>query len=77
MQSNKNAHVGEASERLSLSVLNQLNLVPEHIESRSLYSSKQQEIEQGKLLMWIDMFPLSNGLPGPAIDISERKPKRL
>ncbi len=73
---NKNAHLGGAIERLCLQVLNQLNFVPEHIETRSLYSSKQQEIEQGKLLMWMDMFRLSDGIPGPAVDISERKPKR-
>ena len=32
---------------------------------------------QGKLEMWVDMFPMDMPAPGPSIDISPRKPVRL
>lgn len=31
---------------------------------------------QGRLEMWVDMFPMDMPAPGPAIDISPRKPKK-
>ncbi|XP_065364288.1 otoferlin-like [Calliphora vicina] len=50
-------------------------IVPEHIESRPLYNPDKPGIEQGKIEMWVDMFPMDMPLPGPAVDISPRKPK--
>lgn len=32
-------------------------------------------IEQGRLEMWVDMFPMDMPLPGPPLEISARKPK--
>ncbi|XP_043277265.1 otoferlin-like [Venturia canescens] len=64
-------------EHLALAVLNRwnTNLVPEHVESRPLYNPDKPGIEQGRLDMWVDMFPMDMPLPGPPIDISPRKPK--
>ncbi|XP_031628335.1 otoferlin isoform X2 [Contarinia nasturtii] len=70
-------------EHLALAVLHRWSeipnvgckIVPEHIESRPLYSPDKMGIEQGKLEMWVDMFPMDMPLPGPPVDISPRKPK--
>ncbi|UYV81940.1 FER1L6 [Cordylochernes scorpioides] len=50
-------------------------LVPEHVECRPLYHPDKPGIEQGKIEMWVDMFPMDMPLPSVMTDISPRKPK--
>ncbi|CAL7945462.1 unnamed protein product [Xylocopa violacea] len=76
-------HAKGIEEHLALAVLHQWHafprigcaLVPEHVETRPLYNPEKPGIEQGKLEMWVDMFPMDMPPPGPSIDISPRKPK--
>ncbi|KAM4529505.1 otoferlin isoform 7-T7 [Fundulus diaphanus] len=74
----------QTEEHLALIVLNHweeiprvgCRLVPEHVETRPLLNPDKPGIEQGRIEMWVDMFPMDVPAPGPAIDISPRKPKR-
>ncbi|XP_029352545.1 otoferlin isoform X3 [Echeneis naucrates] len=74
----------QTEEHLALTVLNHweeiprlgCKLVPEHVETRPLLNPDKPGIEQGRIEMWVDMFPMDMPAPGPAIDIAPRKPKR-
>ncbi|CAN2391648.1 FerI [Pristimantis euphronides] len=73
----------ESYEHLALKVLHSwkeipgvgCKLVPEHIETRALYHRDKPGMEQGRIQMWVDMFPTDLPLPGPPVDIAPRKPK--
>ncbi|XP_054547963.1 fer-1-like protein 6 isoform X2 [Talpa occidentalis] len=75
--------VVESYDHLALKVLHSweditevgCRLVPEHIETRPLYHKNKPGMEQGRLQMWVDMFPTDMPQPGPPVDISPRKPK--
>ncbi|KAM5317521.1 otoferlin isoform 2-T2 [Glossophaga mutica] len=51
-------------------------LVPEHVETRPLLNPDKPGIEQGRLELWVDMFPMDMPAPGTPLDISPRKPKK-
>ncbi|XP_040913171.1 fer-1-like protein 6 isoform X2 [Toxotes jaculatrix] len=73
----------ESYEHLSLKILHRwaeipvvgCKLVPEHIETRTLFNKARPGIDQGQVQMWVDMFPMDLPHPGPPVDISPRKPK--
>ncbi|XP_059716697.1 myoferlin-like [Haemorhous mexicanus] len=62
-------------ERLALHVLNLCELFPEHLETRGLQSRAQPGLEQGKVQMWVDIFPTSLGPPRPPVNIDPHKAK--
>ncbi|XP_035029738.2 fer-1-like protein 6 isoform X1 [Hippoglossus stenolepis] len=73
----------ESYEHLSLKILHRwaeipavgCKLVPEHIETRTLFHKARPGMDQGQVQMWVDMFPMDLPHPGPPVDISPRTPK--
>ncbi|KAI1711048.1 c2 domain-containing protein [Ditylenchus destructor] len=68
--------LGRPLQRIALHILNRMELVPEHIETRTLYREKEhQAMKCGNLEMFIDLFPRPLGTIPPPINIKPRRPK--
>ncbi|XP_034417851.1 fer-1-like protein 6 isoform X2 [Cyclopterus lumpus] len=73
----------ESYEHLSLKILHRwpeipavgCKLVPEHIETRTLFNKARPGMDQGQVQMWVDMFPMDSPQPAPSVVIAPRKPK--
>lgn len=71
------------TERLALSALRNFSkaqgigygLVPEHVETRSLYRDDRPGVEQGKLQMWLEIYDSTKSIP-EAIDITPQPARR-
>eukprot|EP01099_Mayorella_cantabrigiensis_P006888 TRINITY_DN5898_c0_g1_i1.p1 TRINITY_DN5898_c0_g1~~TRINITY_DN5898_c0_g1_i1.p1 ORF type:complete len:381 (+),score=89.62 TRINITY_DN5898_c0_g1_i1:342-1484(+) len=66
-----------SEQNAALRLLRSAGLVPEHVETRRLTTPTQPDIEQGKLQLWVDIFPRAVGDPGEVVNIAPRKPKKL
>ncbi|KNC25719.1 Gram-negative bacteria-binding protein 3, partial [Lucilia cuprina] len=72
----------DLQERLSLTVLRNFQhlpsfgykLVPQHVETRSLYRNECPGIEQGKIQLWIELYDGNLNIP-PPIDITPQPPQ--
>ncbi|KAM7542103.1 hypothetical protein Aperf_G00000009480 [Anoplocephala perfoliata] len=72
----------KSDEPLALAALNHWDevpggtmLVPEHVEVRRLLHPEKGVLEQGRLMMWVDMFDRDEERPPPPIDVTPRTPE--
>ncbi|XP_049885411.1 otoferlin-like [Pectinophora gossypiella] len=74
--------ISERKENICLSILHKwqtlpicgYQLVPEHVETRTLYHPDKPGLERGKIQMWVDIFPMdANTYIPPPSDITPRK----
>ena len=57
-------------------VPNGFRLVPEHVETRPIFLDDKPDLPQGRLQMWVDMYPKSEHASPPfPVDISPRRPE--
>ncbi|XP_076821667.1 myoferlin-like isoform X3 [Clavelina lepadiformis] len=67
---------GDPDERLALYILRTFPHVSEHVETRPLFSKLLPGIEQGRVHLWIDMFPKDYGDPGEPFNVTPRTPSK-
>ncbi|VDM32227.1 unnamed protein product [Hydatigera taeniaeformis] len=72
----------KSNEPLALAALNHWEevpggtvLVPEHVEVRRLLHPEKGSLEQGRLMMWVDIFDRDEDKPPPPIDVTPRTPE--
>ncbi|KAF2350904.1 C2 domain [Trinorchestia longiramus] len=69
--------LGSERECLALHVLHvAFPLVAEHVETRDLHHPARPGLSQGKLMLWVDLFPSGTPIP-PPVDITPRKPRKF
>ncbi|CAD6184820.1 unnamed protein product [Caenorhabditis auriculariae] len=73
---NRRNVMGSQLQTVALYVLHQMDLVPEHVETRVLQASMSGASQCGKLKLFVDLFPLSFGPVPPPLDISPRQPEK-
>ncbi|CAI4223111.1 unnamed protein product [Auanema sp. JU1783] len=71
---NRKKRLGSRLQNVALHVLNSMKLVPEHVETRTLYSLLSGNRACGRLRMFVDIFPMDYGPVPPPIDITPRRP---
>ncbi|XP_030019882.1 otoferlin isoform X2 [Manduca sexta] len=49
------------------------HLVPEHVETRSLFNPERSAVEQGKIQLWVDIYPLNATYIPPPVDVTPQK----
>ncbi|KAK5969626.1 hypothetical protein GCK32_016713, partial [Trichostrongylus colubriformis] len=74
-KANREKIVGRPLQQVALYVLSRMNLVPEHVETRTLYTEMGGNTPCGELRMFVDLFPLSYGPVPPPIVITPREPE--
>ncbi|VDO54255.1 unnamed protein product, partial [Onchocerca flexuosa] len=67
--------LGRPLQRIALYIL--IKALPEHVETRPLYSVINPDSECGKLEMFVDLFPHSLGSIPPPLNISPRRPYKF
>ncbi|VDN96156.1 unnamed protein product [Rodentolepis nana] len=72
----------KSNEPLALAALNHwseisggISLVPEHVEIRKLLHPEKGSLEQGRLMMWVDMFDRDEDKPAMPYDVTPRTPE--